>query len=538
MTPRRTSAAIVAGVFAIAFAGLFARIMAYPLRHDEQMYLPAGVLIEKGSLYSDFGFTHLPNLPLLLHAVFTLGAVEHFLLVGRLVTFVFWLLAAVGLALIGARIAKSATIGAFAVLMLLTNTLLLDQTGMLVSNNFAPIPFAILGFYFFVAGLQGEAPSRGRIALSGFCLAFAAGLKANYVFVIPPFALLALLLPTSIPFARRLTSVTAPLAVGGIVGALPTLYFLAIAPESFFALVYGYHTGPHVAYWRLNDDPEHPVVMAFGDKIRFAHLLWLSGSSAVVALVALGMALLCARRPGGLRRLLRWPSLLALGLAGLGVVVSILPTPAFPQYFAPPLTFLIIFAALSYGSLEAADRVAARPFLYAAGAMLLVTAAPKLLGDLPRLASPAQWTGHRVHEVAERIREQFDARAGAAKLATLSPIYALEGGLEVYRELAGGPFIYRVASLVPDSERRHYHAAGPDSLGRLLDRDPPAGILVGFEGKLDAQLVEYAQSRGYVRLEGAFGSDRYGEGALYVRPAGAAPMGEQAALLGSIRSAQ
>jgi hypothetical protein len=530
MTRRNVRAAAVAAFFALVVAGLFARIMAYPLRHDEQMYLPAGVLIGKGSLYSDFGFTHLPNLPLLLHAAFTFGAVDHLLLVGRLVTFGFWLLAAVGLALIGTHIAKSATMGAFAVLLLLTSTLLLDQTGMLVSNNFAPIPFAVFGFYFFVSGLQGEAPSPGRIALGGFCLAFAAGLKANYVFVIPPFALLALLLPKTLPFSRRLISVAAPLAIGGVIGALPTLYFIAVAPESFFALVYGYHTGPHIAYWRLNDDPAHPAVMALSDKLRFAHLLWLSGSSIVLALVALGLALLAMRRSDGAGRVLRWPILLALGLAALGVAVSILPTPAFPQYFAPPLAFMIIFATLCYGALDASARDAARPFLYAAGAILLVTAGPKLFGDLPKLASPGQWTGNRVHQVAERIREQLDGRAGAAKLATLSPIYALEGGLDVYRELAGGPFIYRVASLVPEPDRKRYQATGPESLSRLLDRDPPAGILVGFEGKLDDRLVQYAQSRGYVRLEGAFGSDRYGEGALYVRPAGAGPRGAQAAL--------
>jgi hypothetical protein len=531
---RRIRIAAVAGLLAIALAGLFARIMTYPLRHDEQMYLPAGVLVGKGSLYSDFAFNHLPNLPLLLHAVFTLGGVEHFLLAGRLVTFGFWLLAAAGLALIGTHIAGSATAGAFAVLMLLTNTLLLDQTGMLVSNNFAPIPFAIFGFYWFVSGLQDGTPGRGRIALSGFCLAVAAGLKANYVFVILPFALLSLLLPTSISFARRLTAVAAPLAVGGVVGALPTLYFLAAGPESFLTLVYSYHTGPHIAYWRANDDPAHPVSMSLSDKLQLAHLLWLSGSSAVVALLALGLALLRAREAGGsggLGRLLRWPSLLAIGLAILGAMVSFVPTPAFPQYFAPPLAFLFIFAALCYGSLSPSARVAGRPFLYASGAVLLVMAAPKLFGDLPKLASPAEWTGYRVHRVAERIREQVDdGGVWPAKLATLSPIYALEGGLEVYRELSAGPFIYRLTSLIPEADRSRYPGVSPDALPRLLDREPPAGILVGFEGELDARLIEYAKSRGYVRLDGAFGSDRYGVGALYVRPAGAAPTGAQVAL--------
>src|SRR3546814_8862714 len=46
----------LAAFVALGFAalGLFARMMAYPLRHDEQIYLPAGILFNSGDLYQDF----------------------------------------------------------------------------------------------------------------------------------------------------------------------------------------------------------------------------------------------------------------------------------------------------------------------------------------------------------------------------------------------------------------------------------------------------------------------------------------------------
>src|SRR3546814_2798735 len=59
---------------ALGFAalGLFARMMAYPLRHDEQIYLPAGIFFPSDDRYPDFSFNHLPNLPLLLGGIFAL----------------------------------------------------------------------------------------------------------------------------------------------------------------------------------------------------------------------------------------------------------------------------------------------------------------------------------------------------------------------------------------------------------------------------------------------------------------------------------
>src|SRR3546814_265989 len=86
---------------ALGFAalGLFARMMAYPLRHDEQIYLPAGILFTSGDLYQDFSFNHLPNLPLLLGGIFALTGSSHYLLVGRIVIFMCWIATVAALAL-------------------------------------------------------------------------------------------------------------------------------------------------------------------------------------------------------------------------------------------------------------------------------------------------------------------------------------------------------------------------------------------------------------------------------------------------------
>ena len=72
---RRGTALVAAAaiLFAILILlGLFGRIMTYPMRHDELMHVSPAVLLGQWRLYNDMGYNHLPNLPLLLHAVYAL----------------------------------------------------------------------------------------------------------------------------------------------------------------------------------------------------------------------------------------------------------------------------------------------------------------------------------------------------------------------------------------------------------------------------------------------------------------------------------
>jgi len=111
------------------------------------------------------------------------------------------------------------------------------------------------------------------------------------------------------------------------------------------------------------------------------------------------------------------------------------------------------------------------------------------------------------------------AEAGAAgKVATLSPIYPLEGGLDVYMELATGPFAYRTGDITAPDLAKFYRMTSPATIGALLKSDPPAALLLGFEPELEAPLMTFAEQNGYVRLPDFEINDRYGSAGLYVRP--------------------
>jgi hypothetical protein len=123
------------------------------------------------------------------------------------------------------------------------------------------------------------------------------------------------------------------------------------------------------------------------------------------------------------------------------------------------------------------------------------------------------WAGAAAAATGQGIRGEIERTApgglpldadARTRVATLSPVYALEGGLEIYRELATGSFVFRIGDLLSDAERARYVATSFTTLAALLDADPPAAILIGDEGDSELPLLEYAESRGYRPAEAQF----------------------------------
>jgi len=103
------------------------------------------------------------------------------------------------------------------------------------------------------------------------------------------------------------------------------------------------------------------------------------------------------------------------------------------------------------------------------------------------------------------------------KVATLSPIYPLEGGLDVYPEFATGQFAYRTAPFTSPALLGYYRTVSPDTVEAFLKADPPAALLLGFEPELEAPMLRFANENGYVADPDPVVKDRYGVGTLYLR---------------------
>lgn len=513
---RRLLIAAIAAIAAAVVLALFARIMAFPLRHDEQFYIPAGALYSVSGLYSDFGFNHLPNLPILLATLFGMTGTDHFLLAGRMMIFGFWLLGIGAIAVIGRRAGAGPLAIGVAMAIFVTHPVLIGPAGMMVTNNFIPIALALLGLHLFVAGAQDDRPA--MVFLSGVAIAGAIGFKLNYAFLAPVFGVAAFIFPMRDRAAPRLRRIVLPMLAGALIGGLPTLAYFAADPDGFLAHVVRYHREAQIGYWSGEAGLAEQKVMSLPQKVRLAHGLWFLDAGMFLPLTIAVLAIISAfdhgradTSPGN-----RAALLLVCTLMAFGALVAFVPTPAFPQYFAPPIGFAVAAIVLLHGRLSAGGRAIAVPFLAGVALMLAVAAGPQLFSSAGALASPSRWTGIRVHREGRAISRLIGARRGP--VATLSPVHAIEGGRPVYMGLASGPFMFRVGdALARSGDARHYRQLiTPRTIDAVLVRDPPAAILVGQEGALDAPLAAFASARRY-REALTFDAER-GRLMLFVRP--------------------
>ncbi len=514
-TPRAISLAAVLGL--LATCGLFTRIMSFPLRHDEQFYVPAGILFSRMSLYYDFGYNHLPNLPILLSALFSLTGTHHYLLAGRLLLFAVWLAGGAAIILIARLMTASMPIAALAVTLYVTNPVLLGPTGMAVTNNFVPVAGSLIGLYFFLLGTRAGADRRraGCLLASGFAVAAAVGFKINYVFLLPCFGCAVLFAPTAASVHERVRLMILPFVAGALLGGLPTLIFFLSDPANLWAHVVRYHRVAQVEYWAGNDE----VAVGPGQKIMLAHQLWLLGAGGCIPLgIGYLLCLIGIRRGprATLIALANAPVLIVTGLVVLGCMVSFIPTPSFPQYYAPPIVFGIVLVVLLYGMLDRAERDQATPFVFTLTVIAAVAGGPQLCSGIGALVHPRSWTGIAVHRNAEALASETGRDHGP--VATLAPLYPLEAGLPIYPELASGPFVYRVGDILHRTDASHYRRlTSPTLVGAVLARTPPSSVLVGLEGELEAPLVAFATMQNYRKMPQPVTDRAKREAILYLR---------------------
>jgi len=116
--------------------------------------------------------------------------------------------------------------------------------------------------------------------------------------------------------------------------------------------------------------------------------------------------------------------------------------------------------------------------LIAASVFVSVVSYPVVLQRIPALLNPKEWAANRLHETAGDIAENT---SGRKLILTLAPLYAIEGGCDIYTELSAGSIIYRIADSLSATERDVTHTVGPETLAGMLARAEPSAVVLNVE---------------------------------------------------------
>ena len=480
--------------FAISLTLVFSISIRRKVDVDEHAFIAAGATLLRDHRlpYRDYHYNHMPTQPIVYSLLFRLS--DRLVLTARLfqgicaagLVTAITLLAYHQFTALGNR-GRTFMAGAFGLLML-CHPLFTRTAGLSWNHDFPML--ACLGAY--LALRHGVARDHvGWLLLAGFLAGLAGTARLTYLPALLGFTLLVLLYPGLSAGRRALLLLEAGIGFG--VACLPAAWIWAQSPANAF---FGNLLYPRLntAYHAARDS--HQRFTALPIFLYYLQIWFTLPGNGVVSLAffwAMGTTLRLSRvRTEPLHAELYCLLIVIVCLAGTGFM----PAPPYPQYFYAPTPFMVV--ALMFCLASRPQLLASPGFrqLAAAGMALTVGfALPQYRGVvlLPRVS---QWTPTRAHAIGQEIARKTQP----GKVLTLELTYPLEGGRDVYPEVATSRFGLRVAQLLSPAQRQEYVMPMPMELDKLFQTDPPTGaaVVLGADDGLDRLVMKYAAKHGYV----------------------------------------
>jgi hypothetical protein len=464
-------------------AAILGNSMTKPLGHDEQMYCAGGVLLAEGKMiYRDFSYIgQMPYHALLYAALFKVLNTTQYLLAGRILSAVCDILVAICIVGIYMRVFKAFPIsgmllGLASVVLYVFNPVV-DYSNGFAWNHDVVILCVVSAFWVFQT-IDFERKSKyWRIAVIGALLTLASCMRITTAIVQVLF--LAVLLVQPAESMRQRIKTVFPFLIAMALVLIWPLWMLVVAPRAFFLNMFWIPV--------LNGEWQRQINMVHNKFYRLVNYLT-TPSYILLIVIALHFYLVAVWN----RRKLKMSDITDVLLAGLLAlmffIIAFIPPTMLRQYIAMPVPFLVI--SLAYPLLYLRKLAGSRTELntqfnvnciaMAACVAVTVASGPVVLRRIPRLFDRQSWTPIRLHRISEDIAEKTK---NSRPILTLAPLYALEGGCDIYTELSAGPFVYRVADFMKPSDVEATHTVGPKTLRQLVEKSPPAAVILNVEPK-------------------------------------------------------
>jgi hypothetical protein len=472
--------------------GIFANGMTKPLGRDEQMYCTGGVLLAQGKMiYRDFSYVaQLPYHPLLYAALFRILNTNHYLLVGRMVSVVcdvLVMLCIVGIyrRIFGKFAVCGLLLGSASAIMYVFNPLV-DYANGYAWNHDVVILCVVFSFWLFISTDFKQKSRCWRIAVIGGLLTLATCMRITTVLV--QLLFFAALVSQPAESIKERFKTALPFLIATAVVLIWPVWVIASSGRAFFLNL----------IWipRLYGKWLHEV-----DMVRNKLGLTLSAFKTpgylvlIVIMIYLCVVMIWQRRKlakADARDLL-FAALLVLAF----FIIALIPPTMWKQYLAMPVPFIIISFAWPLLYLkQLADKVKNNKQFNIACALVAVCVVvavfsyPIVVNRTVMLLVPEGWVPIQLHKISQDIAEKTQE---PKKILTLAPLFALEGGCDIYTELSCGSIVYRIGDRLSAWNRDATHTAGSRDLAELLDKEPPSAVIINVEMKhLEEDLIKTA----------------------------------------------
>ena len=455
---------ILAGVF-VATCIFFTAMGFYRLLDgDEAFFLLAAKFVLQGKTpYVDFFFMHMPLLPYLYAAWFKVFGTT--LLSGRLLSVFLCSLTCATLGFVAWNATRKTWLAAGAMLLFAGTSGVFGW--FILAKTYAPSMLLIVVAY---ALWIGERPRREgvRYGLAGLCLGLTVSTRVMFLPLIAFFVLDAVFSRQS---AKEKTRILLYALLGFIVGLAPVFYFLCYAPDFFYFNTVTYHV-----IGRSN----HGFIGDFQQKAQTLTTLTLGmfGAAREESVNSLQFMLLFVPSVFFVVRCFLRKSLRALDAMFLGFFgLSILPTPAFVQYFYTAAPFLALNVVFWFADLNTRVRQQTQqriPLLFISFSLLYAAIGA---ADIARYTSVDQavpgmeWIGEKRGWSMETVRDVGRAidryEQAGYRVVTWWPAYYVEASSTPFPRLENH-FGHQAASHLDERDQERFKVVTVNEIGRFI----------------------------------------------------------------------
>jgi len=488
---------VLAGLMSV----ILANSMTKGLSHDEHMYCTGGVLLSQGKMiYRDFSYVgQMPYHALFYAILYKVLGTTQYLLTGRMFSAICDIAVVVCIIGLYRRIFESyenmgTVLGLLSAILYVFNPVV-DYASGLAWNHDVVILCVVLSLCVYLTLEPGKSGSYWRSGLMGVLLTLATCMRITTGLIQVIFFLM-LLLGGEEKRKERYKMVLFFL-LGTVLVLIWPVWTIASGPREFFLNV----------LWipMLNGEWQRQINMEQNKLIRIVDFLT-TPNYVLLIVMGLHFYILAIWRRRDFRDQ-EFRNIIFIGLVGLAFfLIAFVPPTIMRQYAAMPVVFLIL--GYSYpllylwrvdgekGGLTTGFNI--HCIVLAACAAVSIAANPVVIRRIPGLFEHRDWVAMRVHGIAKDIAQK---NTGTEPVLTLGPLFALEGGSDIYTELSAGPFVYRVADFMSDSARASSKSAGPETIWELVESRPPKAVILGLEPSfLEAPLYHSVVESDWVRV--------------------------------------
>lgn len=466
-------------VLIVLAAAIFANAMTKGPARDEQMYCTAGVLMSQGKMiYRDFSYVaQMPYHPLIYSALFKISGTTGYLLAGRLTSVICDIAVMVCIFGIYRRVLGKSVAGVLTGLagaVIYVFNPIIDYSNGYAWNNDAVLLCVMLSFWLFVSAGNDRAIKFRRIFLIAVLLTLATFMRITTAIV--QLAFFAAILYQPFDSGNRKLTAAGTFVFGTFLVSIWPVYIILCAPKAFYLNVFRIQM--------LNSQWLHKIGMVHDKSVLLTQSLTTFGYLALIITALILLALTWLNRK---RIQFKFPShfFLAVSLIILFFAVAIVLPTTWKQHLAMPVPFIITALAWPVAFFHKAQPVTWKNKLFLTGSSLIIISSiiavisyPVVLQRIPVIFDHQNWVPVRVHKISKDIA----AKAGNdGQILTLAPLWALEGGCDIYPELSAGPFVYRIGDFLSPQDRAITHTTSPDTIAELTKASPPCAVILGAE---------------------------------------------------------